>query len=202
LLEGNITDAEYHCKLALELGDNLALVNLGNLYRVKQEYDKAEEYYRKAIEMGNSLAIYALVTLLYNLNQKEKFEKRLEDMLIEFYKDDFISMQIVSIIYLWLGNIDLFDDLQNRIREQYKPADYKIGYFKNLLIHGQRYSVHKAFTEIPELKERFWPLFYAVITLIDPTDRELLKMPPELKENVDDILKEISEKQEFYYPNK
>ena len=69
--------AEEAYRKAIENGDKLAYINLGNLYATDlKDYEKAEEAYRKAIEHGDERA-YLYLGLLYAvpLNDYEKAEE-------------------------------------------------------------------------------------------------------------------------------
>ncbi len=69
------------------------------------------------------------------------------------------------------------------------------GYIVELIAKGQLYQAKKFF-EMPEfeLKERFKPLWYALMTLMQKEfPEEIKKMGSELQESVDEILKQIED---------
>lgn len=69
-----------------------------------------------------------------------------------------------------------------------------------LISKGQHYQAKK-FLEVPEyqLKERYKPIWYALMTLMqDDFPNEIKKMGSELKESVDEVLKEIEVYKEKY----
>ncbi|HAY71896.1 MAG TPA: hypothetical protein DCX89_08395 [Saprospirales bacterium] len=69
----------------------------------------------------------------------------------------------------------------------------------SLLIHKQNNLVFNYFEINPKAKEHYKPLFYATLKLKGGMDQTLLKMPPEISQNVDDIISFIRTKQDFYY---
>ena len=69
---------------AIELGNSIAMNNLGNIYKsgtlVKQDYEKAIELYEKAIELGDNDAIYNLgIIYYYHITDNGKALKLLID---------------------------------------------------------------------------------------------------------------------------
>jgi len=73
-------------------------------------------------------------------------------------------------------------------------------YLSLLISKGQLYQAKK-FLEMPEyqLKERFKPIWYALMTLMqDEFPHEIKKMGSELQESVDEVLKEIEVYKEKY----
>jgi len=62
-----------------------------------------------------------------------------------------------------------------------------------LLLAKKRYADVAAYFEMPELnlKERFKPLYYALLYFLK--DKEYHKLPPELTEPVNEIIKEVKQ---------
>jgi type III secretion system FlhB-like substrate exporter len=58
---------------------------------------------------------------------------------------------------------------------------------------------HKEFGA--SLKEKYLPLYYATELLTGKENNIELRIPPELQETVNDILKYIAERQKVYYPD-
>ncbi|MFT5835580.1 MAG: DNA polymerase III delta prime subunit [Sulfurimonas sp.] len=81
-----------------------------------------------------------------------------------------------------------------KILEYSKSQNVNLEYYLVELISKGQYYQAKKFLEMPEyqLKERYKPIWYALMTLMqDDFPNEIKKMGSELKESVDEVLKEI-----------
>lgn len=65
-LLSNLAFANYELERQCNNGDAESCFDLGNLYDVKQDYNKAMEFYSKSCEMGEALGCYNLGSLYYN----------------------------------------------------------------------------------------------------------------------------------------
>jgi len=175
---------------------------LGSFSAQSGDLEKAEAYYLKAIESGNTDALH-LLALIYYVRQI-KSDKALE-LARKAYdaQKNVNSTYAYTIILLWQ---EMFEQSYRKFEEwlSYEGAveeeERVTGYFLLLMAKGQYYKA-KAFFELPEyqLKERYKPLWYALMTLMqDEFPTEIKKMGSELKETVDEVLAAIASMREKY----
>jgi len=191
--------AEKYYLEAIEKGHINSLNNLAILYHYLKKYELAEKYYLEAIEKGNIKALYNLTSYYYFSINKSKA--------IEFYKKidvkDILEKKLNIVIQLWIGELD---GIHKKVFELGREKDgIDNTFIKHLLIHYQNNLTWQLFNDPKigeQLKNKFKPLFYATSILVDDEKSKLnhLKIPPEIKETVDDILKNIEDLQKQYYP--
>lgn len=186
--QGKYELSEKYYQLAVAKGRFSALNNLANIYRYQGKYELSENYYLLAIEKGERNAVYNLAYLYYHINNAVALQKHVKNSEISAFKEG------ILIFYLYLGEIDRFREKYDEFKNQ-QLSRYTL---LNLLVHHQSILVHEYFESNTEAKETYKPLFYAVLQLLN--DKNTIKAPPEIEENVNDILKEIRKKQEYYYP--
>jgi len=186
---------------SIEKGHPDAFHNLGLLFSSQGKYRLAEKYYLRAIEHGNVDAIFNLcLNYYYNgINKSKTFE------LINKFKglkgDDENITTLWIVINVWNGKIvGMKEELNTLIKN--KQYQYLSLTLENLLYHYQINLVSDLF-ENPEfgenLIERYQPIYYAVRLLLGKDHNLALKIPPEIKGTVDEILSRVKEKQAFYY---
>ncbi len=192
---------EYYLK-AIKSGDTGALRNLGILYDEQKEYDKAEAYYLKAIESGDTDVQNSLVWFYFRRDIKGKEALSL----IETHykeKQNYHNTHTYAVILLWQ---EAFEQSYEKFLEWLAYEDAleaeadMIIYLMLLMAKGQYYKA-KAFLELPkyELKERYKPLWYALMTLMqEEFPVEIKKMGNELKETVGEVLVEVEKIREEY----
>jgi len=190
--------AEKYYLSAVEKGQTIAIFELANLYGEQGKNQKAEKYYLMAIEKGYVEAMNNL-TFLY-LKQKTNKEKALQYMLS--YYENFKNIRTESLLTLILLWNNEFEQAQqhfvNALSLAKKTEDYFIGIQQPLLLmiaKQQYYSALKFFEDKSlNFKERYKPLYYALMYFMkDEYPNEYLKMGAELKETVDEIVKEIEQ---------
>jgi len=168
---------------------------IASLLYEQKEYKKAEEYYLKAIESGDTDALNGLSW--YYFERSIKKEKALR-YIKENYTDakNYYNIHTFAVIELWLEN---FSKSYEKFLEwleygELVENDADVSIYLNLLISkGQLYKA-KEFLEMPEyqLKERYKPIWYALMRLMqDDFPHEIKKMGSELKDTVDEVLEEI-----------
>jgi len=187
--------AEKYYLKAIESGDIDALNNLALLYDEQKIYNKAEKYYLKAIESGDIDALNNLCSLYFEENKN--IEKALLEIEKNYSEDKFYAnTHTYAIVLLWAENFEAsyekFIECLTYDTAIESEADM-MDYFILLIAKGQLYKA-KAFLEMPEygLKERYKPLWYALMTLMqEDFPIEIKKMGSELRQTVDEVLEEI-----------
>ena len=97
-LKKDYDKAEQYYLMAVEKGDDDAMVNLGILYKnVKKDYDKAEQYYLMAVEKGNERAMVNLGILYKNV--KKDYDKAEQYYLMAVEKGNDDAMVNLGLLY-------------------------------------------------------------------------------------------------------
>jgi Flp pilus assembly protein TadD/DNA-binding MarR family transcriptional regulator len=197
--QGKEKEAEQHYLLAIKKENIDALNNLALFYQKQGKEKDAEKYYLLAIEKGNIDAFYNLTLRYYQQNNKQKLRNLIEkqqEKNLNLFKEKY--SQFLSILYLHIGEMDKFKKLSDRFLVQTETLISSM-FLNSLLIHKQTNWVINYFKTNNLAIEQYKPLYYATLTLAGSYDQELLKMPPEIEENVLDIITSIKKQQQFYY---
>ncbi len=191
---------EYYLK-AIEKKAWKALFNLGLLYDEQGRFDEAEKYYLKSIKKKNDeSALFNLVLLCYLHNKKKEKALILIRQYNKFNKNTRSDI-IQILIEIWNG---IFKDIDKHViniikKNEKEELDVLLA---ELLVHKQKNLIFNFFNNPDfgeELKERYIVLYYVSALLVKPENNEIiLTIPPEIKDTVDLVIKEIFEKQKFY----
>lgn len=192
--------AEKYYLLAIKNGHKDSFYNLALLYNVVGKYELAEKYYLSAIEKGHIEALNNLAIYYY-------FENCNKEKSLEFIKKhneinkDLKSTQPEIIIEIWNG---IFDNLEERLIlnfEENKFLNLEL-IITELLINQQKSLMLKLFLNEKngkELQDKYSVLYYVTLLLNNSKENNLeLKIPPEIKPTIDEIILEIKERQKFY----
>lgn len=173
----------------------MILYVVGLLYSKQKDYKKIEEYYLKAIKAGETLAL-ADLSLLY-FEQAIKIDEALSLAYQSYIKaKDSNGTGALAIVLLWREEFATsYEKYLEFLGYEDSPdkAIYDIFYLALLLSKGQYYKA-KGFFEMEkyELKERYKPIWYALMTLMKKEfPDEIKKMGSELTESVAEVLDEI-----------
>lgn len=173
-----------------------ALNNLANLYHVQKKYDKEEEYYIKAIEEGNVQAM-ANISMMYYEQKREK-KKALEyiERAYEQIKEIRVKSLLINIM-LWNNKTKaafrLFEEFMEDRNNLEKYGEMISSCLLFFIAKKQYHFVLRFFkAEDSDLKDRLRPVYYALMHYMkDEYPNEFRKMGEEIRETVDDIIKEI-----------
>lgn len=186
-------EAEKYYKLAIEKNINDSLFNLALLYQKQENYKEAEKYYLLSIQNNNILALNNLAILYYsqNINKKET---------LSLLTQNNRNPQNLIIAEIWNG---IFNDLERRVFSLVEENnDYLENFIIDLLVHQQKNLVIKLFKDsyLGEiLKDKYTVLHYVTLLITNPHEEILgLKIPPEIYDTIQEILKTINEKEKFY----
>ncbi|HBL77523.1 MAG: hypothetical protein A2W90_10270 [Bacteroidetes bacterium GWF2_42_66] len=191
--------AENYYLQAIELKNSKAIFNLALLYQDQEKYELAEEYYLQAAEGGDCQAIHNL-SLLYYFQSYDKVKSL--NICCRFSSSNLIKRQVTILIRLWNGDTNKIDEEIWEIAKSEEGLD-KL-FVLHLLVHYQKNIVWKIFNDLEirdQMKDKFKPLYYATSILINDKETELnrLKIPPEIEDTVNDILREIERLRGMYY---
>lgn len=187
---------EYYFK-AVQKGNIDAVYNLASLYHDKDKIELAEKYYLEAIEKGITLGINNLLVLYYNKQDKDKLRKALTDYGSTDWNKN--SPENYLIFLLYLGQIE---DFQKKYQEHLKAKGNQLlssVFLKDLLVHHQNQFVLEYFENNEAAKEEYKPLYFVLLSLLGHKD--IIKMPPEISEIVNDMLVTLKNEQKRFYPH-
>lgn len=200
-LQKKFETAKEYYKLSIEKTNDInSIYNLAKLYTDNDEFEFSEKYYLLAINNGDYDSLNNLSNLYYFLNHKKedslKFIKRFNEI-----NENTFSIQLQIVIEIWSG---IFDNLEKRLLENFKSLQFEnlSTILSQLLIQNQKNLVLKLFQnqEIgKELQDKYSILYYATLLLNNSKEENLeLKIPPEIKETINNFLEQIKERQTFY----
>ncbi len=180
-------------------GKGLAFILLGHLYRFNyQDFEMAHRYYLKTrIPYGDKCVAW--------MYYKEKINKTEALYFIQkacSVKETIHYLHVLSTIQLWNNQIQ--NALQTAPKFLYDKELIDTKYddlldFMNLLMAKKQYTfLHDYLTNEKaqefHLKDRFKPIYYALMHYLrDQYPTEYLRMPPEMKETVEEIIAKVEQ---------
>jgi TPR repeat protein len=183
--------------MAVKKGEeNYAAMNLGLLYQNElKDYKNAERYYSLAVEQGDAGAMNGLAWLYFEQKIKKREALHYAKRAFEREKNIYTA-HTLACIYLWNNQPDHASQTAEEFmydEEAYTYLEKDILLYLMLLIAQKRYQYITMYFETPELdlQERFKPLCYAFLYFTG--DQNYYKLPPELSEPVEDIIKQIKQ---------
>ena len=88
----------------------------------------------------------------------------------------------------------LIHSTREYLRKKEPILERDLGLILLLLAKKQYNRTYQLFQDVPELKDRYKPLYYACLYFLKDEYRiEYLRMPPEISETVQDVLTEIKQ---------
>lgn len=195
-------NAENFLKKSTKKGNNAALLGLALVCDIQHKVSESEIHYLNAINLGKTYAYLGIAGLYYRYRIKK--EKALD--FIKIFNQTVSNNQIKDvqiIIELWNG---IFNNIRERVYElltnHHKPNDFII---LELLVHQQTQLVNSLFEDEvvgKKLQQEFPQFYYASQLLYGKGGDENidLKIPPEIKETVEQLIGHIKEKQKLFYP--
>ena len=156
------------------------------------------------IDENIKLAAKILKSEKYNISYARSGKEALQKIQNNYdEKKSYFNTHTYAVVLLWAED---FSDSYEKFLEwlEYESAvesEEDIIIYLNLLMAKEQFYKAKEFFELPkyQLKERYKPLWYALMTLMqDEFPTEIKKMGSELKETTDEVLKEIEEMRKKY----
>ena len=186
---------------AANKGNVTAMVNLALLYHDGlKNNSKAEKFYAMAAERGDVTAMNGLAWLYFEQKREKELSLQYARQVIDAEKNIYTA-HTVACIYLW-NNLDeeaiqLAEEFMYS-QEAYQALEQDILFYLILLLakRGEEQLVDYFETPGLNLHERFQPLYYALLALIQ--DENYRKCPPELETPVQDILRQIQHMRKDY----
>lgn len=182
--------------LALETYEKMKNPSIAANYKILKVNESLVGHFaelRKVAESGDydSMLFVAAISLIFAVNKKQAAEYSLK--LYEAKKLHTNSL-LLSLTLLWNEEYEQsFEKFSEHLDSLEYDALLTKTYLLILLAKGQLYQAKKFFdTPKYELKDKYKPIWYALMTLMkDEFPDEIKKMGSELKESVDEILKEV-----------
>ena len=172
---------------------------LGSICFVTQKFDLAEKYFKASFEKRLDRSSYMLSNFYYNCNKNKAEALNIFQDTVREEQDDIFS-HLLPVLQAWNGDfVNLEENVLTLVRAENSMLEFTL---PHLLIHHQVNLVHRLFTseEFGEkLVEKFAPLYYAVQMLMPDAQTAMLKIPPEILDVVNDLLKSIHKLRDFYY---
>jgi tetratricopeptide (TPR) repeat protein/nucleoside-triphosphatase THEP1 len=199
--------AERYFMQAAQHGNFKAYSNLGYMYHELGQFEKAEIYYKKCVDRNDPDSMNNLAYLYYEWARKK--ENALE-LSTEAYriKPDIGNSLTHSKILAWNNQIDASLEIaQSFLFDDQMLNPHFIFYFQDYLLllvaKGQNDFLLNYFqseaTEPFQLEDRMKPIYYALLnTEKEKHPNAYLRMGPELKETVQEILKKIKQMRKDY----
>jgi len=192
-------EAEKYYLMSIEKGNSNAIYNLALFYQNQGKYPEAEKFYLMASEKENDKAMNNLAVLYYILNINKEKALSLANKALETTVEN-VKLQILITLEIWNG---IFNNVEERIISIIQEdTDNLYEFVFDLLVHQQKTLVlkmfgHKEFGKI--LQDKYSVLYYACLLLNNKTEDNLeLRIPPEIKPTIDEVINKIYEKQKFY----
>jgi TPR repeat protein len=195
--QGKFADSEKYYIKAIMKEDVEAMNNLATLFYNQEKFTDAEKYYLMAIEKEHVKAMFNLVVLYFNQN---KNKDKVLDFLYRLYKADKSKLKELILAEIWNG---IFDNTEERILSIIQESDDDLDeFFFDLLVHQQKHLVMKLFNNQEfgkQLQDKYKVMYYVAQKLTDTNDENLdLRIPPEIKSTIDDVMARVAEKERFY----
>jgi tetratricopeptide (TPR) repeat protein len=179
----------------------MAAIHLASEYNKQEKFDLTEKYFKLAIGLGNEDGYYNLGLHYYLRNGDRKIALALlNDYFHVAHSPGKLQYSFYVTLKAWAGDLGEMDRLISLV---IAGEEYVYGMLVSLLVH-QRDIIKRLFASQETkalLKEKYMPLYYATTLLTDGTVRAERKVPPEIRETVESIMKEVCSQQQYYYPD-
>ena len=193
--------AEQFYLKAIEQGNANAMYNLGLLYKTElKNRKKAEQFYLKAIEQGHASAMNSLAHLYFQEKIKKQESLQYAKRAIETEKNSH-NANTLACVHIWHNQFEQALHIAEIFMTDetfYKTHEQSIILYLMLLLAKDRYTDVSHYFDMEKfnLKERFKPLYYALLYLSDHPDYQ--KQPPELAKPVHDLIARVQQLAIYY----
>ncbi len=196
--------AEEYYLMAVGKNDTIAMNNLADLYRIEfKDFKRAQKYFLMAANKGDAQGMNSLAWMYFKnrTNRQEclKFAQQAMDT-----KANFENQHTLSCALLWNDRIEeAMKQFDNTLQHKDKLDEYLDDMQLSLIFFISKKQYHYVLNlfedKLLKLKDRFKPIYYALMTLMQGEyPNEVKKMGPELQETVDEVLLEIEKMAKDY----
>jgi len=192
-------NAEKYYLMAIEKGHSGAMNNLALLYDDEfKDFKNAEKYYLMAVEKGHLNATNNLAWLYFELKKNKSKALEIQRTAFDKIRQDYAAHTLIMIL-LWNDEIEeavkLFKEYFDNENAQKNVNEMIFSILLMFLAKKQHHFVLKLFTENKfDIIDKYKPIYYTTLKLLgeDFLDH-IKKMPPELIESVDELLKKVDQ---------
>lgn len=196
----------------VELNNASSAHLLAHLLQIKGEFEKSDEMYSKAIELGETKIIDCWVESIYQEGRKDKklFALDLLEKYRKNYKNDLRYELLYAKIILWndelAKSLDLVNNLAQEIFNSYNDTKNEkyfqralsdlVDYFLLLMAKKEYHAALNIINseEHDEFKAMLKPVYFLLMEeLQDEFPSEYLKAGKELTETINDLKKEVKD---------
>lgn len=199
-MKGDFKEAENLLLKAVEHNQVKSMFNLGHLYLYEfKNFEKAEKYLLKAIEFGCNEALSDIAMLYFKVKKDNKTAEDYFLKALEKNKFDFIATYNYILLLIKTNEIQSALNFSHSffyIEEVYNYLDKVISIILELMIHKQYNFLLKLFLEENSPLMKHASAFYYALAYFmkDELPGVYDSTGSEIKETVDEIIKEIEEK--------
>jgi TPR repeat protein len=120
----DLNKAEKHLKIAVEMGYSHARLQLGYMFEVDQQFEKAVEWYKLAADAGDSVGMTNLA-LLYRSGKGVEQDFKLSLQLLEKAANSLLDVSaIMELGNVYFGGIGVEKDSEKALKLFKKAADF------------------------------------------------------------------------------
>ncbi|MFA6597621.1 MAG: hypothetical protein WCS69_07850 [Ignavibacteriaceae bacterium] len=200
----DFNNAEKYYLMAVEKKQSDSLFYLARLYQNElKDFNNAEKYYLMAVESGESISMINLAWLYYESMKNKEGALKIQRKAFEKIQQDYTAHTLIMIL-LWNDEaeeaVKLFNNYFDNEDAQKEVNDMVFSMLLMFLAKKQYHFVHKLFTENKyNIIDKYKPIYYVTLKQLgeDYSD-EFKKMPPELKETVDELIKKVEKMSKDY----
>jgi len=201
LYEEKIEDADKAMTIYKEIfehtNSSYAVHRIAHLYEEKEENKKAEEYFKKAILLGETSCKNCLA---WNYYKADKNKRKALQLIEEVYNGEQLSTyaHTYASILLWHNKIKASLEIAEVFMKEEGFAEeyqFEVFDFLMLLMKNKQFNVVDEYFQNKELnlKEIFKPLYFALMHFLKSKyPNELNRMGSEISDTVFDIVNEIN----------
>ena len=165
------------------------------IYMNLEEYTKSEQHYLQAIDAGDADALNNLAWLYFTRRSNKQRAIEYARQAVGKKKDK-ISLHTLACIYIWNNKTEeAVETAKEFINDQQflDENEEDVTLFLMLLLAKKQHQTVRQYFETSklDLKERLKPIYYALLHLTG--DKDYARLPPEISETVQDILKKIAQ---------
>ncbi|MEN0049533.1 MAG: hypothetical protein AAF806_20905 [Bacteroidota bacterium] len=191
---------EFYLKL-MPFDETEAIKGLIEVYSYDEKFEKAKKYGKKLMDINDKEATIFYAAILFLEKKSPNEALKYAFLGLKNSNNPILSKYVTFCILLWNENykpaFDLFQEFQFE-EEFFSDEDSESELFCLLLAKNQYPYLYNYFTsekaEALQLKDRLKPIWYALLYYMqDKHKADYLRMPPELKETVEEIVEKVEQ---------
>ncbi len=194
-----ILKAEDYYAASLKKGNTAAAALLVSLFLKQGKFELAEELAQIGVRLKDPLSIRLLCAAYYEQNkEKEKALYLIKQLVMD--DPDSAVLAFLPVIKAWSGDFDGIEEDTMAIVRAKNPWLGRT--LLDLAIHHQTGLIQRLFNSEEfgqQLVDQFPHMYFAIPLMITDGSNSIGKLPPELRETIDDFILTRYERRDFYY---